>query len=121
MQTKPTLQVVICQLQTTINDKNRKGDIVYTEKGNIVYTDYASYKTYFEQYASLIQSIDELFNKKYETSHEYIMIKPFPQPDVYKQLPTNLTSENLIQKIAQEIWNIPEEKVNNFEYGIYPN
>lgn len=113
MQTKPTLQVVICQLHTTINYKNRKGDIVYT--------DYASYKTYFEQYASLIQSIDELFNSKYETTHEYIMTKPFPQPDVHKKLPTNLTSENIIQKIAQEIWNIPEEKVNDFKYGIYPN
>lgn len=113
MQTKPKLPVVICQLHTTINDKNRKGDIVYT--------DYASYKTYFEKYSNLISSIDELFNTKYETTYEYIMIKPFPQPDVHKKFPTNLTSENLIQKIAQEIWNIPKEKINDFEYVIHPN
>ena len=110
---KIILQLVICQLHTTIDQTHRKDDIIYT--------DIASYKTYFKEYSKLIQSIDDLFNTKYESSCEYIMIKPFPNPDVIKQLPNNLTSENFVQKIAQEIWNIPDERINDFGYVIYKN
>lgn len=49
------------------------------------------------------------------------MTKPFPNPDVIKKLPNDLTSENFVQKIAQEIWNIPEGRINDFEYVIYQN
>lgn len=111
MSNKPKLQLIICHLHTTINDKNRKDDIIYT--------DIASYKTYFKKYSNLIHSIDDLFNKKYYSSYEYIMVTPFPDPNVIKKLPNNLTLENFVQKIAKEIWNIPEEKLNDFEYSIY--
>ena len=109
MQNKPELQLVICQLHTTINEENRKNDIIYT--------DIASYKTYFEKYSNLIQTIDDLFNSKYDSTFEYILTKPYPQPDIFKQLPNKLTSENFIQ----EIWNIPDDKINDFEYVIYTN
>jgi hypothetical protein len=111
MQNKPKLQLVICQLHTNINDENRKNDIIYT--------DIASYKTYFEKYSNLIQTIDDLFNSKYDSSCEYIMITPFSEPNVIKKLPNNLTSENFIQKLAQKIWNIPDNRINDFEYSIY--
>lgn len=110
---KIILQLVICQLNTTIDQTHRKNDIIYT--------DIASYKTYFKEYSNLIKSIDDLFNTKYKSSCEYIMTKPFPNPDVIKKLPNNLTSENFVQKIAQEIWNIPEGRINDFEYVIYQN
>lgn len=113
MKNKPKLQIVICQLHKTINDKNRKDDIIYT--------DIASYKTYFEKYSNLIQSIDQLFNTKYNSSCEYIMITPFPDPNVIKKLPNNMTSENFVQKIAKEIWEIPDDRINDFEYVIYKN
>lgn len=113
MQNKPKLQLVICQLHTTINEQNRKDDIIYT--------DIASYKTYFDEYSKLIQSEEELFTHKNNSTLEYILTKPYPQPDIFKQLPNNLTSENFVQKIAQEIWNIPEGRINDFEYIIYQN
>lgn len=113
MQNKPELQLVICQLHTTINKENRKNDIIYT--------DIASYKTYFKKYSNLIQTIDDLFNSKYDSTCEYIMITPFPDPVINRKLPNNLTSKNIIQKIAQEIWNIPDDRINDFEYTLYTN
>lgn len=111
MQNKPKLQIVICKLQTTITPRHRRNDIIYT--------DVASYKTYFDEYSKLIQSEKELFTHKNDSTFEYILTKPYPQPDIFKQLPNNLTSENFIQKIAQEIWNIPDNQIDEFEYVIY--
>lgn len=113
MQTKITLQLVTCQLHTTIDPKYSINDIIYT--------DIASYKTHFKEYSNLIQSKEELFNQKNDSSFEYILTKPYPQPDIFKQLPNNLTSENFVQKISQEIWNIPDNRINDFEYVIYQN
>lgn len=115
MQNKPQLPIVICQLHTDINRETRKNDIIYT--------DVMSYKTYFENYSNLIQNIDELFNAKYDAKsnsvYEYIMLRPVSEKVIIKTIPNNLTSENIIQKIAQKIWNIPDNQIDDFEYAIY--
>lgn len=115
MQNKPQLPIVICQLHTDINRETRKNDIIYT--------DVMSYKTYFENYSNLIQNIDELFNAKYDaksnSAYEYIMLRPVSETVIVKTIPNNLTSENIIQKIAQKIWNIPNNQIDDFEYIIY--
>ena len=115
MQNKPQLPIVICQLHTDINRETRKNDIIYT--------DVMSYKTYFENYSNLIQNIDDLFNAKYDaksnSAYEYIMLRPVSETVIVKTIPNNLTSENIIQKITQKIWNIPDNQIDDFEYIIY--
>ena len=115
MQNKPQLPIVICQLHTDINRETRKNDIIYT--------DVMSYKTYFENYSNLIQNIDDLFNAKYDaksnSDYEYIMLRPVSETVIVKTIPNNLTSENIIQKITQKIWNIPDNQIDDFEYIIY--
>lgn len=115
MQNKPQLPIVICQLHTDINREIRKNDIIYT--------DVMSYKTYFENYSNLIQNIDDLFNAKYDaksnSAYEYIMLRPVSETIIVKTIPNNLTSENIIQKITQKIWNIPDNQIDDFEYIIY--
>lgn len=115
MQNKPQLPIVICQLHTDINRDTRKNDIIYT--------DVMSYKTYFENYSNLIQNIDDLFNAKYDaksnSAYEYIMLRPVSETVIVKTIPNNLTSENIIQKITQKIWNIPDNQIDDFEYIIY--
>ena len=115
MQNKPQLPIVICQLHTDINRETRKNDIIYT--------DVMSYKTYFENYSNLIQNIDDLFNAKYDaksnSAYEYIMLRPVSETVIVKTIPNNLTSENIIQKITQKIWNIPNNQIDDFEYIIY--
>lgn len=115
MQNKPQLPIVICQLHTDINRETRKNDIIYT--------DVMSYKTYFENYSNLIQNIDDLFNAKYDaksnSAYEYIMLRPVSETVIVKTIPNDLTSENIIQKIAQQIWNIPDNQIDDFEYVIY--
>ena len=115
MQNKPQLPIVICQLHTDINRETRKNDIIYT--------DVMSYKTYFENYSNLIQNIDDLFNAKYDaksnSAYEYIMLRPVSETVIVKTIPNNLTSENIIQKITQKIWNIHDNQIDDFEYIIY--
>lgn len=115
MQNKPQLPIVICQLHTDINRETKKNDIIYT--------DVMSYKTYFENYSNLIQNIDDLFNAKYDaksnSAYEYIMLRPVSETVIVKTIPNNLTSENIIQKITQKIWNIPDNQIDDFEYIIY--
>lgn len=115
MQNKPQLPIVICQLHTDINRETRKNDIIYT--------DVMSYKTYFENYSNLIQNIDDLFNAKYDaksnSAYKYIMLRPVSETVIVKTIPNNLTSENIIQKITQKIWNIPDNQIDDFEYIIY--
>lgn len=115
IQNKPQLPIVICQLHTDINRETRKNDIIYT--------DVMSYKTYFENYSNLIQNIDDLFNAKYDaksnSAYEYIMLRPVSETVIVKTIPNNLTSENIIQKITQKIWNIPDNQIDDFEYIIY--
>ena len=111
MPDKIQLQLVVCQLHTPIDNAHRKNDVIYT--------DYSSYKILFKDYSNLIQSVDELFNIKHNSPFEYIMTEEYRKADVYKKLPNNLTQSNIVQKVIQKIYEIPDEHIDKFDYVLY--
>ena len=48
-----------------------------------------------------------------------IIIKSVSKPDVEKPMPTDAGLFDIIQKVAREIWDIPNDRLNDFDYAIY--
>lgn len=109
---KPTLQVVICQLNKTLDNAHRKGDIIYTEP--------VSYKIFFEDCTTLITSLYDRSAQINRNTVQTIIIKSVSKPDVEKPMPTDAGLFDIIQKVAREIWDIPNDRLNDFDYAIYP-
>ena len=108
---KPRLEIVICQLDKTLDKGHRKGDIVYTDP--------VSYQTYFKDRATLIPTIDEMFSKKDRHAMAHIILKDVFKPDVEKEVPDYYTEEDFLRQVAQRIWNRPDNKLDAFTYAIY--
>ena len=108
---KPRLEIVICQLDKTLDKGHRKGDIVYT--------DTVSYQTYFRDRATLIPTIDKMFSKKDQHAMAHIILKDVFKPDVEKEVPNYYTKEDFLRQVAQRIWNLPDDKLDAFTYAIY--
>ena len=111
LDTKPTLQVVICQLNKTLDNAHRKGDIIYTDP--------VSYKIFFEDCTTLITSLYDRSAQINRNTVQTIIIKSVSKPDVEKPMPTDAGLFDIIQKVAREIWDIPNDRLNDFDYAIY--
>ena len=98
---KPTFLIVACVLQEDLSYARRKGDILYM--------DVATYEIDYKAYARQIDA-SELQTLCNQGAYEFVLTKDGERRYVIQ--PT-------LQHAAQWIFNIPRERLSEFDYELY--
>ena len=98
---KPTFLIVACVLQEDLSYARRKGDILYM--------DVATYQLNYRDFARQIDA-SELQTLCNQGAYEFVLTKGDERKYVIQ--PT-------LQRIAQWIFDIPSERLDEFDYTLY--